>query len=226
MEKNDKIPEGLNPVDLKEKIEILSTEDDKIKSIGEILSNDSSRSILKLLLDDTMTANQVAQKAGISLPLAIYHIKKMQDLEIIGVATANGNDTKYYTSTKFAFIITSARASERARSSKSLFNSLRKIYRFGAIGIAGLVSWAVLQNASPEYSPGMRVPVSLTPSFTANAPAVSHTGVVPAPLVTSPPYMTPVEPSAFSHEILIFVIPLVVIILGLVIERILKAYKR
>lgn len=32
--------------------------------------------------------------------------------------------------------------------------------------------------------------------------------------------------SAFSHEILILVIPLVVIILGLIIERILKAYKR
>jgi hypothetical protein len=226
MEKNNKISEELNPVDLKEKIEILSTEDDKIKSIGEILSNDSSRNILKLLLDDTMTANQVAQKAGISLPLAIYHLKKMQDLEIIGVATANGNDTKYYTSTKFAFIITSTRASERARSSKSLFNSLRKIYRFGAIGIAGLVSWAILQNTGPGYSPGMRVPISPTPSLTINAPAVSHTGVVPAPLVTSPPYMTPIEPSAFSHEILILVIPLVVIISGLVIERILKAYKR
>ncbi|MDE1725579.1 MAG: winged helix-turn-helix transcriptional regulator, partial [Thaumarchaeota archaeon] len=91
MEKN-KTSEELT--DVKEKIEILSTEDDKIKSIGEILSNDSSRNILKLLLDDTLTANQVAQKAGISLPLAIYHLKKMQDLEIIGVATVKENDTK------------------------------------------------------------------------------------------------------------------------------------
>src|SRR5574340_109101 len=226
MEKNDKISEALNQVDLKEKIEILSTEEDKIKSIGEILSNDSSRNILKLLLDDTMTANQVAQKAGISLPLAIYHLKKMQDLEVIGVATAKESDTKYYTSTKFAFIITSTKASEIAKSSKSLFNSLKKIYRFAAIGIAGIVSWLVLQNTSPEYSPGMRAPVSLTPSSTTNAPAVSHTGVIPAPMVTSPPYMTPIEPSTFSHEILIIVIPLVIIIAGLVIERILKAYKR
>lgn len=227
MEKNNKISEESNPVDLKEKIEILSAEDDRIKSIGEILSNDSSRNILKLLLDDTMTANQIAQKAGISLPLAIYHLKKMQDLEVIGVATTKENDTKYYTSTKFAFIITSTKASEMAKSSKSLFNSLKKIYRFAAIGIAGIVSWIVLQNTSPEYSPGMRAPVSLTPSSTTNVPAVSHTGVVPAPLgTTSPPYMTPIEPSAFSHEILIFVIPLVVIISGLVIERILKAYKR
>ncbi|MDE1843449.1 MAG: winged helix-turn-helix transcriptional regulator [Thaumarchaeota archaeon] len=223
MEKN-KTSEELT--DVKEKIEILSTEDDKIKSIGEILSNDSSRNILKLLLDDTLTANQVAQKAGISLPLAIYHLKKMQDLEIIGVATVKENDTKYYTSTKFAFIITSAKTSEMVRTSKSLFNSFKKIYRFAAIGIAGLVSWVTLQNTSPEYSPGMRAPASLNPSLTTNAPTVSHTGVIPAPLATSPPYMTPIEPSTFSHEILIFVIPLVVIISGLIIERILKAYKR
>lgn len=225
MEKNDKISEELNPVDLKEKIEILSTEDDKIKSIGEILSNDSSRAVFKLLLDDTMTANQVAQKAGISLPLAIYHLKKMQDLGIIGIVTKE-NDAKYYTSTKSVFIITSARASEMAKSSKSLFNSLKRIYRFAAIGFGGLVSWLVLQNTSPEYSPGMRAPVSLTPSSTANAPTISHTGVVPAPLGTPPPYMTPIEPSWLSHEILVFVVPLVVIIAGLVIERVLKAYKR
>lgn len=227
MEKNDKISEELNPVDLKEKIEILSTEDGKIKSIGEILSNDSSRAVFKLLLDDTMTANQVAQKAGISLPLAIYHLKKMQDLGIIGIVTKE-NDAKYYTSTKFAFIITSVSASEMAKSSKSLFNSLKKIYRFAAIGFGGLVSWLVLQNTSPDYSPGMRAPVvSTSPSLTLQDPSVVPTVPPPANIPTTlPPYMSPIEPSAFLHEILIFVIPLVVIITGLVIERILKAYKR
>ncbi|MDE1843685.1 MAG: hypothetical protein KGH95_08555, partial [Thaumarchaeota archaeon] len=64
MEKNEKIPEETSSDDLKERIEILSTEDGKIKSIGEMLSNDSSRNILKTLLDDTMTANQIAQKIG------------------------------------------------------------------------------------------------------------------------------------------------------------------
>lgn len=59
-----------------------------------------------------------------------------------------------------------------------------------------------------------------------DVPTVSHTGVIPAPLATSPPYMAPIEPSVLSHEIMILVIPLVVIILGLVIERILNAYKR
>jgi ribosomal protein S25 len=208
--------------DLSEKIEILSTDDEKIKTIGELLSNDSSRDILKLLLGDTMTANQIAQKTEISLPLAIYHLKKMQELGIVNIM-AKENDAKYYTSTKFAFVILSAKASEKAKKSKSLFNSLKRIHRFAAIGISGLVSWVVLQNMqNQEHSPGMRVPVTPTPpSITIQAPAAN----VPMPAPTLPPYMSPVEPTGFSHEILV-VIPLVVIIIGLVIERVLRTYRK
>jgi DNA-binding transcriptional ArsR family regulator len=223
MKDNEKIPEE---VDLREKIEILSTEDDKIKTIGELLSNDSSRSILKILNDNIMTANQIAQKTGISLPLAMYHLKKMQELGIVSITT-NENDAKYYTSAKFAFIITSARVSEKAKASKSLFNSLKKIYRFTAIGLGGLISWSILQNMQnqQEYS-GMRVPVTTTGTSLTNAPVT-----VPAPTdipmhapSTLPPYMTPVEPQALFHEPLI--IPLVIVIVGLIIEIIIRAHKR
>ncbi|MGH2613556.1 MAG: ArsR/SmtB family transcription factor [Rhabdochlamydiaceae bacterium] len=220
---NDEKSNGVSDkTDLSEKIEILSTDDEKIKTIGELLSNDSSRGILKLLLGDTMTANQIAQKTAISLPLAIYHLKKMQELGIVNIM-AKENDTKYYTSTKFAFVILSAKASEKAKKSKSLFNSLKRIHRFAAIGISGLVSWVILQNMQgPEYSPGMRVPATPTPpSIAIQAPAAN----IPMPASTLPPYMSPVEPTGFSHEILV-VIPLVVIIIGLVIERVLRAYRK
>ncbi|MDE1763907.1 MAG: winged helix-turn-helix transcriptional regulator [Thaumarchaeota archaeon] len=231
MESNEKT---LDSAELEEKIEILSTEDDKIKSVGELLSNDSSRNILKTLLDDTMTANQIAQKLGISLPLTIYHLKKMQEIGMVNVTTTKEDDTKYYTSAKFAFIITSAKVSEKARTSKSLFNSLKRIYRFAAIGFSGLVSWLVLQNMNltqnPEYS-NMKTPVpsGITAAPVEQSPANTLAPTIPAPAhltVTAPPYMAPVEPSAISHEILAFVIPLVIIIAGLVIERILRAYKK
>jgi hypothetical protein len=173
-----------------------------------------------------MTANQIAQKTGISLPLAMYHLKKMQELDIISITT-NENDAKYYTSAKFAFIITSAKASEKAKASKSLFNSLKKIYRFAAIGFGGLVSWTILHSMqSQQEQSGMRTPVTTTGSLVTNVPL---TVPVPANIpmhvpATLPPYMTPVEPSGLFHETLI--IPLVVIIVGLVIEIILRAYKR
>jgi len=47
---------------ISDKVEILSTEDEKIKAVGEILSSDSSRKILKLLFNQSLTANQISQK--------------------------------------------------------------------------------------------------------------------------------------------------------------------
>lgn len=128
-----------------ENIEIISTDDEKIKSFGELLSSDSSRKILKLLYSDVMTANQIAQKTGTSLQLVRYHIKKLQDHGIVRVVKIEKNskehDMKYYTAARFAVVILPSHISEKARESKSLLDSLKTIYRFAAIGIFGVLTW-------------------------------------------------------------------------------------
>ena len=60
-----------------DKIDILSTDDTKLKAVGEILSSDSSRQILKLLFNNSLSANQISQETEMSLPLVIHHLKKM-----------------------------------------------------------------------------------------------------------------------------------------------------
>src|SRR3989304_9208 len=94
---------------ISDKVEILSTEDEKIKAVGEILSSDSSRKILKLLFNQSLTANQISQKIGVSLPLVIYHLKKMQESDVIKITNVGKNtkshDMKFYTVDKFAIVI-------------------------------------------------------------------------------------------------------------------------
>ena len=65
-----------------EDLRIYFSDDDKIKSFGEVLTSDSGRLILKILLSESLTANQLAQKTSISLQLVKYHIDKMQGLGI------------------------------------------------------------------------------------------------------------------------------------------------
>ena len=48
--------------ELTEKIKILATDDEKIKSFGELFTNDSSREILQLLFNEELSATQIAQK--------------------------------------------------------------------------------------------------------------------------------------------------------------------
>ncbi|MCV0409648.1 MAG: helix-turn-helix domain-containing protein [Nitrosopumilus sp.] len=127
-----------------EDIEIISTEDDRIKIIGEIFSNDSSRKILKTISKgNEMTANEIAQENEISLALAIHHLKRMQSAGMIKVSktgiSAKGQEMKYYVSTNQSFLITSE------ESTNSLVESLKKFSKFAAIGMAGVVSWFALK---------------------------------------------------------------------------------
>jgi DNA-binding transcriptional ArsR family regulator len=146
----DKLPND----ELIENIKILATDDKKIKSFGEILSNDSSREILQLLFNDELTASQIAQKSDVSLQLVKYHLNKLQDLGVVKVSKIEKNsksqDMKIYTASKFSIVIVPPKISEKTKESKLLVRSFRHIYKvvgFGiATGLSGLLSLSQFQN--------------------------------------------------------------------------------
>jgi len=140
-----------------EKIDILSLEDEKIKSIGELLSNDTSREIMKTLFQNTMTVNQIAQSINLSLPLITYHLKKMQSMGLVKTVKVSVFDNeKHYTATKFVLVVFQSSVSDKAKRSKSLLNSLKRVYRFACVGVCALISWGIIQNMSTS---GTRIPV-------------------------------------------------------------------
>jgi DNA-binding transcriptional ArsR family regulator len=128
-----------------DRVEIYDTDDERLRVLGEVLITDVSRTVLKLLLDETLTANEIAIKTEYSLQLVRYHLKKMQDVGLVEISKIGKNtkahDMKYYSATKFAIVILPSKFSAKAKSSKSLFNSFKSIYRFGAIGVAAICSW-------------------------------------------------------------------------------------
>ena len=128
-----------------ERVGIYGTEDDNLRALGEVLVNDVSRNILKMLFENTFTANDIAIKTEYSLQLVRYHLKKMQDVGLVEISRIGKNtkshDMKYYTATKFAIVILPSKFSEKARTSKSLARSLKSLYRFGAIGITAIGAW-------------------------------------------------------------------------------------
>jgi len=130
-----------------EKVEIFSTDDEKIKSVGELLTNDSSRAILQLLFTNELTATEIAEKTGISLQLVKYHINKMQDLNIAKISKVEKNvknqDMNYYTATKFAIVIIPSAVSDRAKESKLLVRSFKTIFRLFGFGVAAAASYFV-----------------------------------------------------------------------------------
>lgn len=138
------ISEKQNNDDLEDKIQIFSNTDKKLKSLGKMLNNDSSREILQLLIEKEMTANEVATQTKLSLPLALYHVNQMikAGIVIINKTSTNGKNQpmKYY-SAKPGIIILPEKAVEKARYSKLFSKSLKSIMKFAAIGIAGIITW-------------------------------------------------------------------------------------
>ena len=214
---------------ISDKVEILSTEDEKIKAVGEILSSDSSRKILKLLFNQSLTANQISQKIGVSLPLVIYHLKKMQESDVIKITNVGKNtkshDMKFYTVDKFAIVILPSEMSKSAKTSKSLFNSFSRIHRLATLGAVCVAAWF----SSQFIQKNSQIPITMEEELA--MPGSEETSMmqkaVPAPesLETSgPTTITTGEP---SFDILwSLIIVLLVVVAGLIIELAIKNKKR
>ena len=146
--------ENKNDDDITEKIKIMATDDVKIKSFGELLTNDSSRAILQLLFNEELTALQIADKTEISLQLVKYHIIKLQDLGVVKVTKIEKNsksqDMKFYSASKFSMVIVPPKYSEKTKESKLLVRSFKHIYKIAGLGIAagmsGLFSLSMFQQ--------------------------------------------------------------------------------
>jgi len=221
----------MNPDDipnLSDRVDIISTEDEKLKTVGEILSSDSSRSILKLLFNQSLSANEIAQKTEMSLPLVIHHLKKMQSAQIIKITTVGKNskshDMKYYTIDKLAIVILPSEMTQPAKKSKSLFNSFTRIHRLATLGGVSIAAWfssqlvqnqSIISETAKSKIPPMTADSSQSmmrsiPEQTENMQESLQTGV-------SDPQI---------GVLLSVVIVLSVIISGLVIEIIIKQKNR
>lgn len=146
----DKSPDD----ELIENIKIISTDDEKIKSFGEIFTSDSSRKILQLLFNEELSATGIAQKSDVSLQLVKYHLNKLQDLGVVKISKIEKNsksqDMKIYSASKFSIVIVPPNLSEKTKESKLLVRSFRHIYKVAGLGIAtgfsGLFSFSQIRQ--------------------------------------------------------------------------------
>lgn len=220
---------------ISDKIEIVSTEDKKLKEIGEILSSDTSRKILMILFNQSMTANEIAQKTEISLPLVIYHLKKMQEANVVKITNIGKNtkshEMKYYTVDKFAIVILPKEMSSSAKKSKSLLNSFTRIHRLATLSGVTIAAWfssqfvlksnaptghvqETTQIASPEMS---MKSIPSEEDIALSMEATEMTSPMEQPLTTHDP---------MTDILLSVVVALGVIILGLIIELVISRKKK
>lgn len=71
-------------IDEDNKIKVFGSDDD-LKSLGELLSNDTSRKIIKKLMEHQMYTNEIATTLDMRVSLVIHHLKKMETLGLLEI---------------------------------------------------------------------------------------------------------------------------------------------
>ncbi len=66
------------------KIKVFGSDDD-LKSLGELLSNKTSRKIIKNLMNHEMYTNEIATKLDMRVSLVIHHLKKLESLGLLEI---------------------------------------------------------------------------------------------------------------------------------------------
>src|SRR5438552_12689513 len=96
-------------VKAEEYIEVISTEDERIKIIGEELANDTGRAIFGKISQGVASTNDLAKALNISLPLVNWHINRLLGVGLIKVEkvemSSKNKKMKYYGPVKTALVI-------------------------------------------------------------------------------------------------------------------------
>ena len=184
---------------------VFSSDDQRLKILGEIFGNNTSRNIITVLIETEMTAMQISDKLGLKLNLVMYHLDKMLNLQIISITkrtkNSRGHQVKHYRA-KQAVMIFSKNAKNRAEKSKMLSDVIKRITRFSAIGFAGVSTW-IVTNITIQ---GDRITNSIDTALKYPRP-------------TLPPYITPIEPQS-GDGIIPVILGCIVVVSLLIIDRI------
>ena len=141
---HDGLPEGDQYVEIEEYIEVISTDDKRIKIIGEELGNDTGRAIFTTISKGISSPNELSKILGVSLPLVNWHINRLVQVGLVHVQdlkmSAKNRPVKYYGPAKTVLVIVPPEGSDEARSRFNVL--LSKLSRNVVSSIVSFVSGA------------------------------------------------------------------------------------
>ena len=186
-------------VHAEEYIEIISTEDERIKIIGEELANDTGRAIFGKISQGISSSNDLAKALNVSLPLVTWHINRLLSVGLIKIEkiemSSKNKQMKYYGPVKTALVIIPPENPNNGISTSKKETVLMKLRHYMAsfaaaiVGATGIYMLGQNQTSQPSSS---NVPPEATPQVASSL----HATMKAAPLAAPPPS----TPSIFAGD--------------------------
>ena len=200
-------------VKAEEHLEIISTEDERIKIIGEELANDTGRAIFGKISQGIVSPNDLAKALNISLPLINWHINRLLSVGLVNVEkielSSKNKQMKYYGPVKTALvIIPPENASDNSTSQTKKETVLLKLRQYLASFAAFVVGASGIYLAEKNQSPENLVPTQMAAKNMAPAGESLHAAApTTAPSIAEAPPVP--EPSILSGEPMMILISVI-----------------
>ena len=138
-----------NDNEIMNKVKIFSSDDEKIKILGELLSNKSSRDIIKLLIDKEMYTNEIADKLDLRVNLVIHHLKKLEDLGLLQIQnkeiTKKGITHKHYRINPYFFLAPTG-THEEIKNKGTLKKIFKESVKFLSVVAIGFSTFIIIES--------------------------------------------------------------------------------
>jgi len=200
-------------VKAEEYLEIISTEDERIKIIGEELANDTGRAIFGKISQGIASPNDLAKALNISLPLINWHINRLLSVGLVKVEkielSSKNKQMKYYGPVKTALVIVSPENSSNTDTSQAKKETiLLKLRQYLASFAAFVVGVSGIYLAEKSQAPEIMVPTPQMAAKDMTQSGESLRATAPAaPSIASAPPVP--EPSILSGEPLMILIAII-----------------
>ncbi len=134
------------------KIKIFGSDDD-LKSLGELLSNETSRKIIKNLMEHQMYTNEIATKLDMRVSLVIHHLKKLEELGLVDIINKRikrkGEKHRFFKISSDIFV-TLDKTKEDIEKKGILKRVFRDGIKFLVIGITATISFIIPYEFNTE----------------------------------------------------------------------------
>lgn len=178
-----------------EYLEVISTEDERIKIIGEELANDTGRAIFGKISQGVTSSNEIAKTLGISLPLVNWHVNRLLGVGIIKVEkiemSQKNKQMKYYAPVKTALVIIPPENPDGKNSGSSKKETVLMRLRHY---MASIVSFIVVSSGVYVAEKSQKQP------SVSYAPMTSQTPIMHAATRAMHVQPTTTEPGIFSTD--------------------------
>lgn len=129
-------------------IGIIIDDDEKLKIFGELLSNKTSRDLMRFLMSESAYKMKISDELGVKFSLIEHHLKKLENLGLVEITNKKiikkgVLHKNYKINAEGIFIMLNTKEKNKEK------GILKKVFKsgikFASIGIVSLISWFVMQ---------------------------------------------------------------------------------